>query len=39
MTALKEIFMKKIVPGLYAFLFIVALLLISLVLERRHLYF
>lgn len=36
---MKTLFMKKIISGLYAFLFIVALLMISLMLERRHLYF
>jgi len=30
---------EKIKPGLFALLFVTALLLISLVLERRHIYF
>ena len=38
MSAIKDIMMKRVIPGIYALVFIVALLLISLVLERRHLY-
>lgn len=36
---MKTPMLKKIVSGLYAFLFIVALLVVSIALERRHLYF
>lgn len=39
MKALKEIFEKKIVPGLFAILFVTVLLLLSVVLMRRHVYF
>lgn len=39
MTTIKQILLKKIIPGMYAFMFIVVLLLISVVLERRHIYF
>ncbi len=30
---------EKVKPGLFALLFVVALLLISVLLERRHIYF
>lgn len=30
---------EKVKPGLFTLLFIVVLLLISIILERRHLYF
>lgn len=30
---------EKIKPGLFAVLFVTALLLISVILERRHIYF
>lgn len=38
MSVIKEVLMKRVIPGIYALVFIVALLLISLILERRHLY-
>lgn len=39
MESLKEIFERKIVPGLFAILFVTALLLLSVLLMRRHVYF
>jgi hypothetical protein len=35
----REFIFKKIIPGFFAVLFVVALLLLSLLLERRHVYF
>ena len=32
-------FREKVMPGIFALLFVTALLLISVLLERRHLYF
>ncbi len=37
-TALKFL-NEKVKPGLFALLFVTALLLISVLLERRHIYF
>lgn len=39
MESIKEIFEKKIIPGFYAILFVTALVLLSVVLMRRHIYF
>jgi hypothetical protein len=39
MATLKNEVIRKIVHGFYAILFISALLLISVILERRHIYF
>lgn len=39
MESLKEAFEKKIMPGVYAILFVTALLLLSVVLMRRYIYF
>lgn len=39
MTTLKYYLLKKVIPRVYAVFFIIALLLISSLLERRHIYF
>ncbi len=39
MESVKELFQKKLIPGLYAVLFIVALLVLSVLLVRRQIYF
>jgi len=38
MGSVKELFQKKIIPGLYAMLFVAALLLLSVLLVRRNIY-
>jgi len=38
MSSVKELFQKKIIPGLYALLFVAALLLLSILLVRRNIY-
>ncbi len=39
MESLKEVFEKKIMPGVYAVLFVTTLLLLSALLMRRYIYF
>jgi hypothetical protein len=39
MSSVKEVFQKKIIPGIYALLFVTALLLLSVLLVRRSIYF
>lgn len=39
MESVKEVFQKKIIPGFYALLFVTALLLLSILLVRRQIYF
>jgi hypothetical protein len=39
MKSVLEFLNEKVKPGLFALLFVIALLLISLILERRHIYF
>jgi hypothetical protein len=39
MESMKELFQKKIIPGVYAMLFVTALLLLSILLVRRNIYF
>jgi hypothetical protein len=39
MKRVKEFLIKKVMPGLLAMLFVTALLLVSIFVERRHIYF
>jgi len=39
MESVKLLFQKKIIPGFYALLFVTALLLLSILLVRRNIYF
>lgn len=39
MTALKEFFLNKVIPGLYTIMFVIALLILSIVSGRRQVYF
>jgi len=39
MESAKDFFRNKIVPGLHALIFVIALLLLSALLIRRHIHF
>jgi hypothetical protein len=39
MSSVKALFQKKIIPGMFALLFVSALLLLSVLLVRRSIYF